>query len=82
MDVEKIRKEKISSVLIDYAYDSDEWQNISIRYQNGMSAGVSRDQIATFLRMEKIVKDLQEVEQLRNQLFRLFGTQPLAPSTP
>jgi len=79
MDAKTIEKEKIQRIEIDYGYDSDEWQHIQVGFKNGVSASVSREQIATFLRMAKIVEDLQQVQSLRDQLLKIFGTQPLAP---
>lgn len=76
-------KEKIRRVEIDYGYDSDEWQNIRIQFANGVNANVSREQITTFLRMAKIVEDLQQVQTLRDQLIKIFGaTTTLSPAQP
>ena len=77
-----MQKKKISKVTIRYAYDSDEWSDIRIEYENGYSGSVTREQIDTFKRMHKVVKDLQEVEELRDELVSIFGAKTKIGPTP
>ena len=68
-----MKKRKLREVTISYGYDTDEWNNIHIHYEDGHSSRVAREQIDAFKRMHKVVEDLQEVEKLRDELVSLFG---------
>ena len=76
---ETIKKEKIKRIEIDYGYESEDWQNIRIEFVNGQNANVNREQITAFLRVGKVIEDLQQVQNLRDQLFKIFGSSQIVP---
>ncbi|GAI35052.1 unnamed protein product, partial [marine sediment metagenome] len=69
-----MNEKKIRKVTIRYSYDTDEWDHIEVSYEDANCSVVTREQIDTFKRMHKIVKDLQEVEKLRDELISIFGS--------
>lgn len=75
-----MKKRHLSEVRINYGYNSDEWENIRIQYDDGYSVSVTREQIDAFKRMHKVVRDLQEVEKLRDELVSIFGSKVKIPT--
>lgn len=80
MDIKEIQQDKLQRVTISYAYNSDEWCTIELEFKNG-HAMVSRDQVEAFLRLSKTIEDMQKVQDLRDNLVKLFGASAqFAPS--
>ncbi len=78
--MKRIRKEKLEHVEIYYSKESDEWESIRVRFRDGFTVEVNRSQIEAFLKVKKVVEDLQRVEKLRDTLIHIFGsTTQLAP---
>lgn len=65
---------KLTSVEIRYKYNTDEWERISVGYEDGRRVDITREQIEAFKRMHKVLEDLQEIERLSKQLTEIFGT--------
>lgn len=65
--------DKIRKVVIFYDYE-DKWELIEFEDSNGNRLDVSRESIEAFLRMQKVLEDLSEVEKLRETLNALFET--------
>lgn len=75
MDLKKVKQEKVVRVQVNYDdYESDEWTSINVIYRNGETVHVERLEIEAFLRVGKIYEDLQQVQKLRDDLVKIFGT--------
>ncbi len=72
MLVKEVQEGKITQVEINYGYDSSEWTFIRVHFEDGQAIEVRREQIEAFIRMEKVLEDLNQVEKLRDQLANIF----------
>lgn len=75
-------KRTLREVTIGYGYDSNEWESITVEYSDGRTVRIGREQIDAFKRMHKVVKDLQDVERLRDELVSIFGEKTKIATSP
>jgi hypothetical protein len=76
MEISDIKKERIRTVQIHYDVSTNEWYRIQVDFANDMRVDVNREQIEAFLRMQKVLEDLHQIEHLRDDLKRIFGEMP------
>ena len=84
MSLKDVQTRKIRSVTIDYftpdEHEPEQWNYLRIEFDNGSSATISRLQVEAFLRIRKVAEDLQAIQNLRDDLLRMFGSRsPIMP---
>ena len=74
--MKKLTDKKLKRVEIFYDFEGA-WYRIDVESEDGRTETISRTQIEAFLRLEKVFKDLGEVQKLRDSLVTIFGNAPL-----
>jgi accessory colonization factor AcfC len=62
----------LKSVDIEYN-TSGVWEYINVRYADGDTVQVYRQQVEAFESLSKVLLDLKEVKRLRDELVSIFG---------